>query len=109
MKINKELVKGSTAILILSLLEREDMYGYQITKELKLRSENVFEMKEGTLYPMLHSLENEGAVKAYWTDTDSGKRRKYYSITKEGKALLDSRKEEWNLYKKAVDTVLGGI
>ena len=109
MKINKELVKGSTAILILSLLEREDMYGYQITKELKLRSENVFEMKEGTLYPMLHSLENEGAVKAYWTDTDSGKRRKYYSITKEGKTLLDSRKEEWDLYKKAVDTVLGGI
>lgn len=109
MKINKELIKGSTAILILSLLEREDMYGYQITKELKLRSENVFEMKEGTLYPMLHSLENEGAVKAYWTDTDSGKRRKYYSITKEGKTLLDSRKEEWNLYKKAVDTVLGGI
>ena len=58
---------------------------------------------------MLHSLENEGAVKAYWTDADSGKRRKYYSITKGGKTLLDSRKEEWNLYKKAVDTVLGGI
>ena len=54
--INKELVKGSTSILVLSLLSREDMYGYQITQTLKEESNNVFEMKEGTLYPLLHGL-----------------------------------------------------
>ena len=62
MKINKELMKGSTSILILTLLKSEDMYGYQITQELERRSDSTFEMKEGTLYPMLHALEKEGAV-----------------------------------------------
>ena len=62
MKINKELMKGSTSILILTLLKSEDMYGYQITQELKRRSDSTFEMKEGTLYPMLHALEKEGVI-----------------------------------------------
>ena len=66
MKINKELMKGSTSILILTLLKSEDMYGYQITQELERRSDSTFEMKEGTLYPMLHALEKEGAVESYW-------------------------------------------
>ena len=65
MKINKELMKGSTSILILTLLKSEDMYGYQITQELERRSDSTFEMKEGTLYPMLHALEKEGAVESY--------------------------------------------
>jgi PadR family transcriptional regulator PadR len=59
MKINKELMKGSTSILILTLLKSEDMYGYQITQELERRSDSTFEMKEGTLYPMLHALEKK--------------------------------------------------
>ena len=57
MKINKELLKGSTALLILSIISAEDMYGYKIVKELEIRSDNTFSMKEGTLYPLLHSLE----------------------------------------------------
>ena len=108
MKINKELMKGSTSILILSLLENEEMYGYQITQLLKQRSENVFELKEGTLYPMLHGLENAGAVESYWKDADNGKRRKYYKLTKEGRTLLKHKKEEWSTYTKAVDSVIGG-
>ena len=108
MKINKELMKGSTSILILSLLEKEDMYGYQITHELKRLSENVFELKEGTLYPMLHSLENEKAIESYWFDAENGKRRKYYTITKYGKALLVDKKSEWLVYSKAVNRVMGG-
>lgn len=108
MKINKELMKGSTSILILSLLEKEDMYGYQITQELRKKSEDIFEMKEGTLYPMLHGLENEKAIEAYWFDADNGKRRKYYRITKEGKKLLKRKKEEWQTYTKAVNSVIGG-
>lgn len=108
MKINKELMKGSTSILILSLLDKEDMYGYQITHELKKLSENVFELKEGTLYPMLHSLENEKAIESYWLDSDSGKRRKYYKITKAGKSLLQDKKSEWQTYTRAINSVIGG-
>ena len=59
MKINKELIKGSTDMLILNLLKNEDMYGYQMIKKLKEKSKNVFELKEGTLYPILHSLEEK--------------------------------------------------
>ena len=109
MKIDKELMKGSTSILILSLLENEDMYGYQITQRLKEKSENVFELKEGTLYPMLHSLENEKAVHSYWINADNGKRRKYYQITQEGRKLYNHKKSEWKLYTKSVNTVIGGV
>ncbi len=109
MKINKELMKGSTSILILSLLDKEDMYGYQITQQLKTTTENVFELKEGTLYPMLHSLENAGAIESFWLVADNGKRRKYYKITKSGKKLLKDKKVEWQTYTKAVNSVIGGV
>jgi len=108
MKINKELMKGSTSILILSLLENEDMYGYQITQALKKKSEEVFDLKEGTLYPMLHGLENETAIESYWFDADNGKRRKYYKITSVGRQLLKQKRSEWNTYTKAVNSVIGG-
>lgn len=109
MRINKELMKGSTSILILSLLAEREMYGYQITQTLKEMTENVFELKEGTLYPMLHGLENEKAVEAYWFDADNGKRRKYYRITDNGRKLLKHKKEEWAAYTKAVNSVIGGL
>ncbi len=107
MKINKELMKGSTSILVLSLLSREDMYGYMIVQRLRAGSENVFEMKEGTLYPMLHALENEGAVESYWDEGDSGKKRKYYRITPCGRSLLAEKKKEWAEYSGAVNRVIG--
>lgn len=108
MKVNKELMKGSTSILILSLLEEKEMYGYQITQTLKQRSADVFDLKEGTLYPMLHGLENEQAVESYWFDADNGKRRKYYRITNTGRKLLQHKKAEWQIYTKAVNSVIGG-
>ncbi len=109
MKISRELMKGSTAILVLALLEEQDMYGYQITHELKEKSESVFEMKEGTLYPLLHSLEGDGAVEAYWQDAENGKMRKYYRITKKGKKLLLEKKKEWQAYTQSVNQVIGGV
>lgn len=108
MKINKELMKGSTSILILSLLEDENMYGYQIAQALRKKSEDIFDLKEGTLYPMLHGLENENAIESYWFDAENGKRRKYYGITREGRRLLKHKKNEWNTYTKAVNSVIGG-
>ena len=65
MKIDKSLLSGSTALLVLSLLSESDKYGYQMISDLALRSEQVFEFKEGTLYPVLHALEKEGALRSY--------------------------------------------
>lgn len=108
MKIDKELLKGSTSILILTLLEKEDMYGYQLTRELKERSDNTFDLKEGTLYPMLHSLEKADAVEAYWFNTDEGRRRKYYKITDIGKEMLVRKHKEWDVFTNAMNRIIGG-
>lgn len=107
MKINKELVKGSTSIMILSLLEKEEMYGYMIVQRLKLLSDNVFELKEGTLYPMLHALEKDGAIEAFWLDGENGKRRRYYRLTRKGQEILAEKKSEWKIYSGAVNRVIG--
>ncbi len=106
MKINKELLKGSTSILILTLLNEKDMYGYQITQEMKKRSNEVFDLKEGTLYPMLHSLEKQGAVDSYWFDTKEGRRRKYYKITEEGAGLLREKQQEWKVFAQAMNGII---
>lgn len=105
MSINKELMKGSTALLVLSVISDEDMYGYKIVKELEMRSENVFCLKEGTLYPVLHSLEEDGMVASYWVDVENRK-RKYYHITHKGKKQLREKTEEFKVYSSAVDRVL---
>ncbi len=107
-KIDKELLKGSTTMLILKLLDSGDMYGYQMTKELESRSDNTFTLKEGTLYPILHSLESDQMIEAYWEDTESARKRKYYRITKNGKKLLSEKQKEWDKYAAGVRKVLGG-
>ncbi|WP_274651150.1 PadR family transcriptional regulator [Paenibacillus humicola] len=106
MKINKELMKGSTVILILTLLENKDMYGYEMTKEIERRSNGIFTFKEGTLYPILHTLEAERYVESYWIE-EGGRKRKYYRITKEGRNQLGEKQREWSLFRTAVDRVIG--
>ena len=109
MNIKKELTKGSSAMLVLSVLENEELYGYMIIKRIAERSENAFNFKEGTLYPILHSLENEGYLTSYWSEkSESARRRKYYKITPQGLKELESQKQEWNVYSSAVSKVLGG-
>lgn len=108
MKIDKELLKGSTNMLVLSLLEKEDMYGYQMIRKMADESNNVFELQEGTLYPILHSLEEKGFITSYWEETGS-KKRKYYSITKKGKEQLKDKKEEWKIFSNGINQVLGGV
>lgn len=108
MKISKELLKGSTTMLVLNLLVDKNMYGYQMIKELTEKSENIFELKEGTLYPILHSLEENNLITSYWDET-TGKKRKYYAITDEGKKQLKAKKEEWKLFSSGINSVLGGV
>lgn len=107
MRVNKELLKGSTSLLVLSLLKVEDMYGYQMIKRLKEKSENVFEFQEGTLYPILHSLEEKNYISSYWDNTGP-KKRKYYSITKSGMQQLQQSKKEWQTFSNGINLVVGG-
>ena len=107
MKINKELLKGSTTILILNLLNRKNMYGYEMIKEIEERSKGIFSFKEGTLYPILHSLENENFIEAYWDEGEGKRKRKYYRITEDGKKILKEKEAEWKLFSSTVNEVLG--
>lgn len=107
MQIDKSLLSGSNGMLILKLLEEGDMYGYQIIEELAKRSDHTFELKAGTLYPLLHTLEEKLWVEAY--DAEAGGRvRRYYRLTKEGKKALEEKEESWNRYADAVRRVLKG-
>ncbi|WP_433943706.1 PadR family transcriptional regulator [Paenibacillus sp. SN-8-1] len=106
MKISKEMIKGSTGTLILTLLSREPLYGYEIIKQLDHSSGGIFTLKEGTLYPLLHSMESEQWVEAFWTE-NGGRKRKYYRITDSGLKQLEEKRTEWKVFRQAVDTVLG--
>lgn len=107
MKIEKSLLSGSTPLLILSLLKNEDMYGYQMVSELAKRSDDTFQLKEGTLYPLLHTLEKQGWVRAYSRQAPGGRERKYYRLTDEGRAQLEYKEKEWQLFSTKVNAVLG--
>lgn len=106
MKISKELIKGSTSTLVMSVLKKGDLYGYKIIKEIELQSESVFEFKEGTLYPILHALEKENFLESYW-DESEGRKRKYYHLTRKGHKQLEEKQEEWKVFSTSVNKVLG--
>ncbi len=107
MKINKELLKGSTIILILKLLEHKPMYGYEMIKEIENISGGMFAFKEGTLYPILHSLESNEMLESYWSDSQGSRQRKYYQITDKGRIQFKEKRKEWVVFRSTVDKVLG--
>jgi PadR family transcriptional regulator PadR len=104
----KNALAGNTTMLILKLLEGADMYGYQIIEELSRQSEELFRLKTGTLYQILHGLEEDGMVISYDGDADSLRVRKYYRITSKGRGLLKKKEEEWVAYQTAVSRVMKG-
>lgn len=108
MTIDKTLLAGSTATLILKLLDGQDMYGYQMIEELARRSDNTFQMKAGTLYPLLHGLEKRGLLESYEESADSSRIRKYYRLTSKGRKHLKEKTDEWQEYSSAVNKILGG-
>lgn len=107
MELDKNLVGGSTRLLLLSLLSEADRYGYEIIRTLAERSEHVFAFKEGTLYPVLHKLEAEGCIRSYEKVVD-GRRRRYYSITPKGKEQLARERAQWEAFSAAVAQIIGG-
>lgn len=108
MKINKELLKGSTSMLILTLLKKKPMYGYEIIKDMELKSNGIFNFKEGTLYPILHNLEGGDLVRSFWSEGENLRKRKYYELTKKGNDALKEKQEEWELFSSTVNKVILG-
>jgi PadR family transcriptional regulator, regulatory protein PadR len=90
--------KGSTPLLILSVLTDRKMYGYQIMRELEARSEGYFKMTAALLYPALHQLEADGLVESEWKDNPGKPRRKYYTITSKGRRALSDTRSEWQAF-----------
>lgn len=107
MKIEKSLLSGSTPLLVLSLLKDGDKYGYEMVTELAKRSDDTFQLKEGTLYPLLHTLEKNKYVTSYLHSTPGGRERKYYRLTALGREQLDYKEKEWKLFSEKVNAVLG--
>lgn len=105
MAVDKSLLSGSMTMLLLKLLSEGDKYGYEMIDTLRQRSENVFELKAGTLYPLLHNMESKNLLTSYEKEV-LGKVRKYYSITKEGRKALKAKEAEWQEYSQAVANVL---
>ena len=101
----RELLKGSTETLLLSLLASKPMYGYQLVNEMDRRSSGYFHFKEGTLYPALHRLERDSLVKGRWDTSPTGQSRRYYHMTAKGRERLRSMLEEWSLFTRAVNLV----
>lgn len=107
--MDKRYMALGTSMLVLRLLEQQSMYGYQIIRELEQQSQMVFRLQEGTLYPVLHSLEQQGAVTSFQKTAENGRMRKYYQITPDGQKLLEEKNQEWKTYEKAVNQVMGGV
>lgn len=92
--IDREMVKGSIDLLLLSLIKQRDLYGYEIMSILKRLSDDTYEMSEGTLYAALKRMERKSWVESYWKEIDNG-RRKYYTITDAGQKEWKQKKENW--------------
>jgi PadR family transcriptional regulator, regulatory protein PadR len=108
MKFESQLLKGIAPVVVLEILSRGKMYGYQLSEAVKQRSNDVLTLGQGTLYPLLYNLEAKKLIKGAWEQTDSGRQRRYYSITSKGKAELARQKEQLAQLQKGLKFVFGG-
>jgi PadR family transcriptional regulator PadR len=106
MEFSSDLIRGSIIPIVLKLLDHQEMYGYEMVKVVNERTGGTLQWKEGTLYPALHKLESDGLIRSQWQDGGSGRRRKYYFLTRRGKAELSRRTSEWGQFSLAVNTML---
>ena len=96
MRIERELMRGVGPMAVLKLLEEQEMYGYELVEALRRKTDGVLEMGESTLYPLLYNLESKKLIRGTWRQIESGRRRKYYSLTKKGEARLLSHRKQWD-------------
>jgi PadR family transcriptional regulator, regulatory protein PadR len=105
MEFNKDLIAASSTPIVLAILSEGDSYGYAIIKRVQELSGGHMEWTDGMLYPVLHRLERLGYIKARWELAESGRRRKYYRITSQGKSQLAEDRRQW----QAMDATMRGI
>ncbi len=104
--VNSDLVRGSIDTIILCVLLEGDNYGYQIIKEIYLKSGQEFELKEPTLYSALRRLETQGALESYWGGESQGGRRKYYRVTEIGRTQFVKNLEAWRAARDLIDRLI---
>ena len=107
MKFERELLKGVAPVVVLEILARGRMYGYELSVALEERSGNILSLGRGTLYPLLYNLEAKGLIKGEWDELESKRKRRYYTITSRGRAQLAHRKEQWQQLQQGVNLVFG--
>jgi DNA-binding PadR family transcriptional regulator len=106
--LNPELMRGSLELMVLSVLSDSSKYGYLIQQSLRDASDELVDLKAGTLYPILHKLETKKLVRSRWDDS-TGRRRKWYDLTAAGKKQLKVRVDEWQAYVDCLRQVLGPL
>lgn len=105
-QLSSDLLRGHTDTMILRLLKAGDKYGYQITKLISDESNQLYELKEATMYSSLKRLEKDGNIVSYWGDESQGGRRKYYRITLLGNKLYEANKQNWKFSKQILDKLI---
>jgi DNA-binding PadR family transcriptional regulator len=106
-RIRGQLLKGTTTLLVLTVLRDGELYGYEIAQRIRERSGGAFVPSEGSLYPALHALEADGALQASWRAGDRGPRRRYYQITKSGLGMLEEHSQEWASFSLGMTQAVG--
>ena len=103
--INRELIRGSAEMMVLSVLVEEAQYGYLIQKRVAEASDHLIQLKAGTLYPLLHRLEADGLIRAKWEKT-TGRDRKWYELTAAGRRRLRSQADQWRSLARCVERLV---
>ena len=107
MDYDREFLTGTVGVLLLTLLSERPMYAYEMLQEAERRSARTFQLKEGTVYPALHQMERAGLLKAAWRESESGRPRKYYSLTAKGRRQAASKRRQWTSISTAMQAILG--
>ena len=103
MNLSKDLVAASAVPLLLGILSEGQSYGYAIARRVRELSGDEIQWSEGMLYPVLHRLEEQGHIESFWQDSETGRRRRYYRVTRLGRAELERQREQWELVRKTLD------
>ena len=101
-----DLIQGTLDLLILKTISLEPKHGWAIAKRIQQISDEVLQVQQGSLYPALHRLEQQGWIRAHWAETQTGRRAKFYSLTRAGRAQLEKELESWDRLSNAVNLVV---
>jgi PadR family transcriptional regulator PadR len=107
--LKKQTLDGNVETLLLAVLEKGPSYGYAIVQDINERAQGLLEMGEGTIYPVLHRLEERDLIAATWRTAENGRQRKYYRLTPKGKKALAENCRQWQLMSSVMEKVLGAI